>query len=40
MDKMKNKTKVLRTLTRTTTIFKLIGPCETLSRSKSRESIH
>ena len=36
MDKMKNKSKVLRTPTRrTTTIFKLVGPCEILSRSKS-----
>ena len=39
MDKMKNKTKVLRTPTRrrttTTTIFKLVGPCEKLSRSKN-----
>ena len=35
MDKMKNKTKVLRTpRTTTTTIFKLVGPCEILSRSK------
>ena len=36
MAKMKNKTKVLRTptTTTTTTIFKLVGPCEKLSRSK------
>ena len=35
MDKMKNKTKVLRTPTRrTTTIFKLVGPCEILSHGQ------
>ena len=37
MDKMKNKTKVLRTpraTTTTTTIFKLVGPCEILSQGQ------